>query len=246
MRKWGGTTVSDFTIRLEEARRKLPLRTLMEQRGKGPENGNWKRFPKCPFCGKDGSGMFPVRNGDQFKCHHTSCPSATCVKGAAFDEVGFLAHELNLSQKEACITLMKEAGVWQDRETVRSGKPGRKIPPPSDTEQAPPPPVWSDATGAPGVEGEAGLGPHTNDLAPPAASVVPGEIPGGLAANGQPAPGVSDNRPGPDAGGARETPGQLSHESEPDGDAKALPSSPDGEGAQSGGCLLYTSPSPRD
>jgi len=229
--------LSDFTVRLEEARKQLPLRQLMEQRGRGPGNGHWRAFPKCPYCGKDGAGLFILASGgEMFKCHHAHCPSGTAEKGGAWDEVAFLRHELGLTRKEAAITFLKEAGVWKEREayapSVMPGKAGRKIPPPS--EQGPPeptPPALSDGTGAPGVEGEAGLGSRT-DLAPPA-SVVPGEIPGGLAVNGQSAPG--SGFPGPGAGGA-ETPGQLTHEAEPGG-AETLPSSPvpQGEGAPSGG-----------
>lgn len=83
----------------------------MEQRGRAPANGNWKRFPKCPYCGKDSAGLFEAGRGERFKCHHTSCPSGTAAEGGAWDEVGFLAHELSLSRKEAFLVWLKEAGV---------------------------------------------------------------------------------------------------------------------------------------
>jgi hypothetical protein len=101
---------------VEQARQNLPLRRLMEERGRGPANGNWKQFPQCPYCAKDSAGVFAAERGERFKCHHTSCPSGTGVKGGAWDEVGFLAFELKLSRREAFILWLKEAGVWRGRE----------------------------------------------------------------------------------------------------------------------------------
>src|ERR1035437_3699226 len=107
----------------------------MEQRGKGPSNGNWKSFPKCPFCGKDGGGVFLGKfGGDLFKCFHSSCPTGN----VAMDEVGFLVIELGLSRKDAAITYLKESGVWKEREayapSVMPGKGARKNKLPSDTD----------------------------------------------------------------------------------------------------------------
>ena len=107
-------TMSDFAVKLDQARQQLPLRRLMQERQRGPANGNWKVFPKCPYCGKDSAGLFPGKRGERFKCYHTSCPSGTAPKGCAWDEVGFLAHELGLSRREAALTYLKEAGVVRE------------------------------------------------------------------------------------------------------------------------------------
>src|SRR5207249_8902173 len=105
--------------RVEQARQLLPLRRMMEQRGRGPANGNWKKFPKCPYCQKDSATLFEDDRGrGRFKCFHTSCPSGTAEKGGAWDEVGFLAYELGLSRKEAFIAWLKEAGVWKEGTTA--------------------------------------------------------------------------------------------------------------------------------
>ena len=127
--------MSDFKVKLDAARQRLPLKRLMEQRGRAPSNGNWKSFPRCPYCGKDGAGVFPARSGDRFKCHHSNCPSGTQEANSAWDEIGFLAHELGLSREEAGKIYLKEAGVWEDRErlppSVMPGKSGRRLPEPS-------------------------------------------------------------------------------------------------------------------
>jgi hypothetical protein len=103
--------MTDLTALVTTARQRLPLRTMMEQRNRTPANGNWKSFPKCPYCGKDGAGLFDKGGRHRFKCHHTSCPSGTAGEKGAWDEVGFLAYELGVSRKEAFKTWMKEAGV---------------------------------------------------------------------------------------------------------------------------------------
>ena len=101
---------SRFTSKLEQARQKRPLKRLMEQRGRGPQNGNWANF-KCPYCpGK--AGVFAAQHGDRFKCFHASCKSQTSGDGAAWDEIGFLAFELGVSRKAATEQWLKEAGLW--------------------------------------------------------------------------------------------------------------------------------------
>lgn len=131
--------MSDFGNRIEEARQRLPLRRLMEQHGKGPANGNWKAFPHCPYCSKKGGvGTFGEGTEERFKCHHASCNSGTSGDGGSWDQVGFLAHELNLNRKDAAITFLKEAGLWQEKEaspSIMPGKAGRKKPLPSETDR---------------------------------------------------------------------------------------------------------------
>jgi hypothetical protein len=69
-----------------EARRQLPLKTVMSQRGDGPATGgNWNSF-KCPFCGHKSAGTFEATGGvTLFKCHHSDCPTG----GRALDEAGY-------------------------------------------------------------------------------------------------------------------------------------------------------------
>ena len=101
-----------FTAKLEAARQKLPLKDLMETRGRGPANGNWKSFPKCPYCeGARCAGVFSGTHGDLFKCHRTSCRSGTADNQTAWDEIGFLAFELNIDRREATRAWLKEAGL---------------------------------------------------------------------------------------------------------------------------------------
>ena len=206
--------MSDFAVRLEEARKRLPLRQLMEQRGRGPGNGVWRKFPKCPYCGKDGSGLFAVPAGkEMFKCYHAHCPSGTADKGAAWDEVGFLQHELRLSGKEAAITLLKEAGLWQEREpyapSVMPGRAARRTPLPSDQENASGPPGPVGEEGVPAASAPAA---PVKDLASPA-GVVPEEISVGPVSGSLPG-----DSPGLEPGTGLEFPPQSSHEAEP-GDA---------------------------
>ena len=113
---------NDWAMRVEQARKKLPLPTLMSQHGHHCEG---KKFRKCPFCDhKDSAGFFDVADGVMFKCHNTACKSGTQGKGEAWDEVGFLAYQLNISRKDACIVLMKEAGVWREDRLPPSGDAG--------------------------------------------------------------------------------------------------------------------------
>jgi len=132
------------------ARQRLPLQTVMEQRGKRPSNGNWKAFPKCPYCGKDSAGLFEKAGRQRFKCHHTSCPSGTAGEGGAWDEVGFLAYELGLNRKEAFLTWLKEAGI-ELAAPKRNGESRRSEYLPSEDEQFDdlPPEAWADPPGPP-------------------------------------------------------------------------------------------------
>lgn len=112
----------------EQARKILPLRRLMEQRGRGPTNGHWDSFPACPYCqGKNCAGIFPAQSGnlELFKCHRPDCPSGTAIEGGAWNEVKFLAYELQCSPKEAFVFWLKEAGLWQETPSV-PGQPANK------------------------------------------------------------------------------------------------------------------------
>ena len=107
--------MNNFIAKLEEARRILPLKSLMERYGRGPANANWKSFPKCPYCqGNHCAGVFTGLYGDMFKCHRTACQSGTSDDQTAFDEIGFLAFELNVDRREATRTWLKDAGLWND------------------------------------------------------------------------------------------------------------------------------------
>jgi hypothetical protein len=98
----------------------MPLRRLMESRGRGPTDGNWKSF-HCPYChGKNCAGLFPARSGqgELFNCHKPECLSGTAVAGGAWNEVKFLAYELKCSPKEAYIVWLKEAGLWEEKPSL--------------------------------------------------------------------------------------------------------------------------------
>jgi len=113
-----------FTAKLNEARQKLPLKSLMEKGGRGPSNGNWKSFPQCPYCqGERCAGIFSGAHGDWFKCHRTSCPSGTAEDQAAFDEIGFLAFELGVDRRDATRSWLSEAGLWVESEPLPPPQP---------------------------------------------------------------------------------------------------------------------------
>jgi hypothetical protein len=60
--------MNEFTAELEAARQTLPLKRLLEKYGRAPANGNWKSFPKCPYCeGAQCAGVFSGTHGDFFK-----------------------------------------------------------------------------------------------------------------------------------------------------------------------------------
>jgi hypothetical protein len=134
----GGYDRGDFGRRVEEARRKLPLETLMSQRGKSAGPGG--KFKECPYCGKDGAGVRTKDGRQWFKCFHASCPSGTSDKGKSWDEIGFLAHELGISRGDASVQLLKEAGLWVEKDrlppSVMPGKAGRKKQLPSGDDAA--------------------------------------------------------------------------------------------------------------
>ena len=115
--------MSDFAAQLDKARSILPLRRIIEQAGKAPQNNNWRSFPKCPFCEHGGAGLFPAKShaGEMFKCHHVPCPSGN----DALDEIGFIAIERNLSRDEAWKVYFKEAGVWREERYAPSVMPGK-------------------------------------------------------------------------------------------------------------------------
>jgi len=106
------TEMNTLRATLEQARGRLPLKRLMEQRTKAPTNGRWKSFPRCPYCQRKGSaGVFAGAHGDLFKCHYQGCPSGTQHPRSAWDEIGFLAYELGLSRTEATRVWLQEAGL---------------------------------------------------------------------------------------------------------------------------------------
>lgn len=134
--------MSDFARKLEEARARLPLRQLMQQHGRGPRHeAGWKSFD-CPFCEHQKcAGLFTTNGVELFKCHYNPCPTGN----TALDEIGFLGQVLGLNRKDAWITYLKEAGVWQERDrhapSVMPGKAPRRRPLPSTEVQEPPAPV---------------------------------------------------------------------------------------------------------
>lgn len=146
----------DNVASLEEARRRLPLKQMMQEHGLSPEGGRWKGF-KCPFCQKKGKASVFKGNdaGDLFKCFSASCPSGTGQDGKAFDEVGFLAYVSNLNRKDAFIAYLKQTGVWEERTkfkspggsvTRASAPPAPESPPKSETEAEPLPDAPADET----------------------------------------------------------------------------------------------------
>ncbi len=115
-----------FTAKLEEARQKLPLKSLMEKHGRVPSNGNWIMFPKCPYCDGDKcAGVYSREHRDLFKCHRSGCRSGTSDTQASWDEIGFLAFELNVDRREATRAWLKEAGVWCESEQIPPGQKTR-------------------------------------------------------------------------------------------------------------------------
>jgi len=108
--------------RMEAARGKLPLRRVIEQSGKAPQNDNWKAFPKCPFCDHGGAGVFTsnVHGVELFKCHHIPCPSGN----EALDEVGFMALDRGLTRSAAYEIYLREAGEWHEERLAPSVLPG--------------------------------------------------------------------------------------------------------------------------
>lgn len=104
-----------WRAKLDQARELLPLKWLMEQRGKAPANGRWKSFPHCPYCRHKGSaGVFAGPHGDLFKCHYAGCASGTQYPNSAWDEIGFLAFELGMNRRDAIRAWLKQAGLWQE------------------------------------------------------------------------------------------------------------------------------------
>lgn len=103
----------NFPHQLNAARQKLPLKRLMEKRGRGPADKNWESFSKCPYCeGAHCAGVFSTPRGDRFKCHRTTCPSGTAGEMASWDESGFIAFEENITRKQANRKWFMEAKVF--------------------------------------------------------------------------------------------------------------------------------------
>jgi hypothetical protein len=118
----------DVEASLREARGRLPLKRVMEQRGVGATDGRWKSF-RCPFCQKKGKASVYEKDGQElFRCFSISCPSR--AGGEAMDEVGMIAYTGNLSRKEAFVCFLKEAGVWKERATLKSAKSPAAAPEP--------------------------------------------------------------------------------------------------------------------
>lgn len=112
----------DSQMRLARAREKLPLRTVIEQSGKAPQNGNWKKFPACPWCDSASAGVYTSKMSGRpaFKCHHVPCPTGN----KDMDEIGFLAMDRGLSNEEAWKVYLKEAGEWVEERLPQSVLPG--------------------------------------------------------------------------------------------------------------------------
>lgn len=116
----------------------------MTERGKAISTE--KKSFKCPYCQKDSASLFhPTGSSNEmFKCFSTHCASQTHGKGAAWDEVKFLAYEMGISERDAAIVYLKEAGVWREQErTSSSVMPGsrarkNKLPQPPAQEPAKP------------------------------------------------------------------------------------------------------------
>jgi hypothetical protein len=105
--------MNDLAGKVEQARGRLSLRRMMDERGKGPPAG--KHTFACPYCTKPGARLLEKGGRQWFKCFHTSCKSGTSGEKAAWDEVGFLAYELGVSRWGAFKLWLKDAGVlWEE------------------------------------------------------------------------------------------------------------------------------------
>ena len=205
---------------MADARLRLPLQQLMEQRGRGPSNGNWKRFPKCPYCGKDGSGIYQDR---WFKCWHATCPSGTSGLKGGWDEIGFLAYELSISRREAWRVWLQEAGVWE----AEKPKPPSTSPTPeaprASTDEVPAEPEERFEDLPPGAPTQSPGAPLRPESSAPETPVSEGGSSGepdaasASAPAGSPAPGADGLPESKEFSAAAETPGgaEPSHGSEP-------------------------------
>jgi len=212
---------------MREARSRLPLKTVIGQRGGGPEaGGNWKRF-KCPFCGdrpgkkgKKRAGLFEHNGIELFKCFSTSCPSGA----ETLDEVGFIAVKEGLSRRDAFQVYLKEAGVWKEVERYKAPRKSA-----GDGAADPPSPN--------AIEGDSSAGDKSEDL-PGEEQRPPTEV--GLDNDGsdasppwdpQPAENPSDlNAP---SGGDAPQFGGNGDPSQMEGGASKKPESPGGDGSAS-------------
>lgn len=171
----------DSEASLREADSRLGLKRVMEQYGMSPKNDNWKSFV-CPFCKKKSKSaqVFEVDGTQMFKCYSTSCETAT----KAMPAVQFIAHKEGLSNKDAFVVYLKQAGVWKERTKLKGETQISHTPKPVQ-----PPPI-SESGGE--------VIPEQSPAAPPSASAAP-EIPAGppstevpgptpVEASGKPAP----------------------------------------------------------
>ena len=82
----------------EQARAKLDVRRILEQRGSGPRGPGetWKKFT-CPFCGNRAAEV-TKRGGsvERFKCYHQPCPA----ENQSLDEAGLYGQFLGTSRDD--------------------------------------------------------------------------------------------------------------------------------------------------
>ena len=115
----------DNEAALKEADAKLGLQRVIEQYGHSPQYGNWKSYT-CPFCDKtDKCGVFEFAGTKFFKCQSTSCKTGA----KAMTAVGYIAQVSGMSNRDAFIEYLKQAGVWRERTTLKNppdeiGAPG--------------------------------------------------------------------------------------------------------------------------
>jgi len=115
----------DNEAALKEADAKLGLQRVIEQYGHSPQDGNWKAYT-CPFCDKaDKCGVFEFAGTKFFKCQSTSCKTGA----KAMTAVGYIAQVSGMSNRDAFIEYLKQAGVWRERTTLKNprdeiGAPG--------------------------------------------------------------------------------------------------------------------------
>lgn len=124
----------------DQARERLDLKRIIEQRGFGPrkQGEKWNSF-ECPLCKHKAAGIVERGGRFWFKCFHSSCASAG---GKAVDEVGFIALIENIGRPEAWRRWLQEAGVWKEEVRAPSLMPG------SRPRKSEPPPCPESKTGA--------------------------------------------------------------------------------------------------
>lgn len=125
--------MTEFTDKLEEARQRLPLKRLMELRGRAPTNRIWKSFPKCLYRQHANSvGVFTGnREVKLFKCHYTLCPTKrkglgllkvideefkTCLQRPGQQDVYYSAEDWNDQRKGELFKLIESLGGKQEEQ----------------------------------------------------------------------------------------------------------------------------------